>query len=107
MERKLAGLMKKYANRTSPVINRQSYNVEAAPQFPNWMDEFARNLEKSSVHSRERDQSLYDQISSIISGNRSKYPSVEAAVQDMHERTGLSALQNQIRAEKKEQNKKA
>ena len=54
------------------------------------INELKNNLEKDAVQSREKDQSLYDQINNIIN-NKSKYPSVQAAVEDMKERSGLTA----------------
>ncbi len=60
-----------------------------------WYREFEKNLQKSSVQSKEQ-ISLFDQINSVINGVKSKYPSVQAAVDDMKERSGLTAyLQKQ------------
>jgi hypothetical protein len=88
-------MTKKYANRSMPIITRQSYDVEQAPRLPNWIDEFASALEKQSVQSAKSDRSLFDQISSIM-GRKSKYTSVEAAVEDMKERSGMKKFQNDL-----------
>lgn len=99
--------MRKLGQRTQPLI------MSANNSESDWLGEYASNLAKVSVQSRRQDENLYDQISSIISGNtKSKHSSVEAAVNDMKERSGLTAHQNKIRtmaqaikmaAEKKEE----
>lgn len=89
---------KKYS-RSMPAITRESYNVEKAPRLPNWMDEFAANLEKSSTQSKSKaNSSIYDQISSIM-GNKSKYPTVEAAVDDMKERSGMKKFIDKLQSQ--------
>jgi len=85
-------MMKKYSYRSTPAVVRDE-------EQPSWMNDFATNLEKNSVESRQTiDQrlSLYDQISSIM-GNKSKYPTVEAAVDDMQERSGIKAYWDKIK----------
>ena len=75
-----------------PVITRESYDVERRERLPSWMAEFADNLEKQSAQSKSKaDKSIYDQISSIM-GTKPKYSSVEDAVNDMKERSGLNAF---------------
>lgn len=82
---------KKASPRTMPIITRESYSVEKSPVTPHWMDEFANSLQKVSVEPMRNSQlSVYDQISSIM-GRKSKHPTVEAAVEDMKERSGLTA----------------
>lgn len=53
------------------------------------MKQFERNLEKSAVQSKKVDQSLFEQINSIMN-KKSKYPSVQAAVEEMQQRSGLT-----------------
>lgn len=90
---------KKYAPRSMPAITRQSYDVERAPALPNWMDEFAANIEKQSVESQSSaNRSIYDQINSIM-GNKSKYPTVAAAVEDMKERSGMTGFLNKLQSQ--------
>jgi hypothetical protein len=93
-------MTKKYSYRTQPSISRTE-------DEPSWMTEFANNLEKNSVEPREKveQRSLYDQISSIM-GVKSKYPTVEAAVEDMQERSGIKAYWQRVKA-KAEQIKQA
>ena len=55
-----------------------------------WLKQFHKKLQKDAVQPRNVDQSLFEQINSIMN-TRSKYPSVEAAVEDMKERSGLTA----------------
>lgn len=56
-----------------------------------WLNQFQKSLQKGAVQPRTQ-ESLFDQINSIMNGSaKSKFPSVEAAVQDMKERSGLAA----------------
>lgn len=71
--------------RAQPSISR---NIDSDIDGDYWLRQFEKSLEKSAVQSRKMDQSLFDQINSIMS-KKSKYPSVEAAVQEMKERSGL------------------
>lgn len=95
----------RYYGRNTGIISRdlsstdKEYNKE-----PSWFDEFVENLEKNAVQSREKDSSTYDQISQIL-GKKSKYSSVEEAVQDMRKRTGLEAFLN-AKAESEKKSKK-
>jgi hypothetical protein len=59
-----------------------------------WFKQFEKTLQKGAVQPRSQN-SLFDQINSIMNG-KSKYPSVEAAVQDMQERSGLTAYLDKI-----------
>ena len=92
-----------------PVITRESYDVERRDRLPTWMNEFAENLEKQSTQSKGKaDRSIYDQISSIM-GTKPKFSSVEDAVNDMKERSGLTAffkLQSQAQAQEPEKKSK-
>jgi hypothetical protein len=82
---------KKASPRTMPLITRESYNVEKSPVTPGWMDEFVSALQKSAVEPMRSSQpTIFDQISSIM-GRKSKHATVEAAVEDMKERSGLTA----------------
>jgi hypothetical protein len=84
--------MKRYAYRTQPIVVREG-------EEPSWINEYVNNLEKSSVESRKtvEQRSLYDQISSIMGSNKPKYSTVEAAVDDMQERSGIKAYWNRIK----------
>jgi hypothetical protein len=76
----------KYSPRSLPSV----YKAEDAPtSSSSWYNDFVGNLEKSSVQSQH---SIYDEINAIIGNTKSKYSSVEEAVQDMRERTGLNAV---------------
>jgi hypothetical protein len=77
-------MIKNNAIRHQPVISRTSDDCS-----DELINELKNNLEKDAVQSREKDKSLYDQINNIIN-NKSKYPSVQAAVEDMKERSGLN-----------------
>jgi hypothetical protein len=69
--------------RHQAVISRQSEEG----QSDHWLREFENSLQKTSV--QPRGQSVYDEISTIMN-TKSKYPSVQAAVDDMMHRSGLS-----------------
>ena len=79
--------MAKYRYQT--VIQRNSdENIDE----DHWLHQFQKKLiEKDAVQPKSVDRSLFEQISSIMN-NKSKYPSVAAAVDDMKERSGLSAF---------------
>lgn len=90
--------IKKQGYRTVPLINPTSNDVENYPSLPNWMSDFAKNIAKTSVQSRKKDESIYDQITSIMNTNKSKYSSVEDVVRDMQERSGIIDYQNKIKS---------
>jgi hypothetical protein len=72
--------------RSQYTINRQSDNDFSEDH---WLKQFEKSLQKGAVQPRKQ-QSLFDQINSIMNTN-SKYNSVEAVVDDMKERSGLTA----------------
>lgn len=76
--------MSKY-NRHQSVISRQSDE-----QFSegHWLKQFEDKLQKTSV--QPRGQNLFDEISGIMNNSKAKYPSVQAAVDDMMQRSGLT-----------------
>jgi hypothetical protein len=77
-------------NRHQPVISRQS---DESFQEDHWLNRFQQSLSKNAVQPKR--ESLFDQINSIMN-KKSKYPSVEAAVRDMQERSGLTAYLNSL-----------
>jgi hypothetical protein len=81
--------MSKYT-RHHPSIIRESDSSDY------WMDQLGKNLERSAVEPRNQ-QSVYDQINSIMSNKKSKFSSVEDAVQDMRERSGLTAYLEKVK----------
>jgi tetrahydromethanopterin S-methyltransferase subunit F len=88
--------MTNYSKRTAPIVRSEGAGYNSNDD---WMSEFARHLEKNSVQSKSQTSSIYDQLYSVIRGNKPKYPSVDAAVEDMRNRTGLVAYHNQLKAE--------
>jgi hypothetical protein len=80
-------------------------NHEIAPrqnsQCPNWLDRFAREYAKKEAAqtavdvARERNNSkssnVFEQMNAIISGNKAPYATVDEAVRDYQQRTGLVA----------------
>lgn len=75
--------------RHQPVISRQSDEGD-----DHWLRQFEASLQKSSV--QPRGKSVYDEITSIMN-TKSKYPSVQAAVDDMMHRSGLSTYLETIK----------
>jgi hypothetical protein len=78
--------MSKYTRHQS-VVTRQ---VDEGIDGDHWLQQFAKSLQKGAVQPRSTDQSLFEQINSIMN-TKSKYPSVDAAVEDMKARSGLTA----------------
>lgn len=76
--------------RHQTVISRQSEEG----QNDHWLREFESKLQKTSV--QPRGQSVYDEIASIMN-TKSKYPSVQAAVDDMMHRSGLSTYLDTVK----------
>jgi hypothetical protein len=80
--------MSKY-NRHQPVISRY---VDENIDGEHWLNQFEKKLHKDAVQPRSVDHSLFDQINSIMNNrSTSRYTSVEAAVEDMKARSGLTA----------------
>lgn len=77
--------MSKY-NRHQSVVSR---NTDEHVSEDHWLKQFEKSLQKGAVQPKSQ-QSLYDQINSIMNGGGSKYPSVQSAVDDMMQRSGLS-----------------
>lgn len=78
--------MAKYS-RHQAVISR---NSESYIDEDNWLNRFEKSLQKDAVQPKRVDQSIFEQITTIMNG-KSKYPSVQAAVDDMKNRSGLTA----------------
>lgn len=80
------------SKRYNSVVSKQS---DEAYSEDHWLRQFETSLQKTSV--QPRGDSTYDQISSIMN-TKSKYPSVQAAVDDMMQRSGLSSyLDNNVK----------
>lgn len=79
--------MSKYT-RHQPAISR---HVDENIDGDHWLKQFTNKLQKAAVQPREIDQSLFDQINSIMNNKSSKYSSVEDAVEEMKARSGLTA----------------
>jgi len=80
--------MSKY-NRHQSIVSR---HVDENIDGDHWLMQFEKKLHKDAVQPRSVDQSLFDQINNIMNNKAtSKYTSVEAAVEDMKARSGLTA----------------
>jgi hypothetical protein len=74
-------------NRYQNIISRES---DASIVDDYWFKQYQKMLDKNAVQPLSKTKSIYDQISEIIN-KKSKFPSVEAAVKDMQERSGIIA----------------
>ncbi len=66
-----------------------------------WLKQFEKNLQKGAVQPRQIEDTLYSQINTIMNG-KSKYPSVDAAVEDMMQRSGLNDYLHKIKLSEQE-----
>ena len=82
--------------RQQGVVSRQS---DSSYSEDHWLKEFENKLQSTAV--QPRGQSLFDQISSIMN-TKSKYPSVQAAVDDMMHRSGLTAYLDNVKTSTEE-----
>ena len=85
--------MSKYTRHQS-VISR---NADENEDSDHWLNQFEKKLQKEAVQPRAVDDSLFNQINSIMGNKKSKYPSVQAAVDDMQQRSGLTAYLEKIK----------
>jgi hypothetical protein len=81
----------KYIRHQSVVSRHSEQNIDE----DNWLSRFQKTLEKSAVQPRSVDDSLFNQINSIMNG-KSKYSTVADAVEDMKQRSGLTDYLNRI-----------
>lgn len=90
-------------SRHQTIINREK---DAHIDDDYWFNQFEKNLQKSAVTSKRVDDSLFNQINSLM-GRKSKHTSVSAAVEEMMQRSGLTNyLKNVKLSEEEKSNKK-
>jgi hypothetical protein len=89
-------------SRHQSIINREK---DAHIDNDYWFKQFEKNLQKNAVQPRRVDQSLFDQINSVMNG-KSKYTSVSAAVEDMMQRSGLTSYLSNIKKSESDELKK-
>jgi hypothetical protein len=87
-------------SRHQAVISR---NTDENISEDHWLNQFQKSLEKGAV--RPVNVSLYEQINTIMN-TKSKYPSVQAAVDDMMQRSGLTDYLHGVKTSGKEPAKK-
>lgn len=80
-----------------------SRNADEHIEEDHWLKQFQKNLQKGAVQPKPVDQYLFDQINSIMNGRGNKYPSVEAAVKDMQDRSGLTEYLNKVHASEEDE----
>lgn len=96
--------MSKYI-RNQPNVSRQ---IDENIDGNHWLKQFEKTLLKSAVQPKRVDQSMFDQINAIMN-SKSKYTSVEAAVEEMKSRSGLTDYLKKINktsTENEDKNKK-
>jgi hypothetical protein len=85
----------KRGSRTLPTITTsnpvQDQSLDIASNMEKALQE---QFNKMSVQPQEQ-ETLFDQITSIISGTKPRYPSVEVAVSDMQDRSGFTRYQRE------------
>jgi hypothetical protein len=74
------------------IINR----ISEESKNDSWLEQVDNNLKRNAVQPRSVDDSLFNQMNSIMNGTKSKHSTVQAAVEDMKERSGYSAFQKKI-----------
>jgi hypothetical protein len=84
--------------RHQPIISR---NADEEAGEDNWLNQLDKKLNKEAVQPKRIDQSLFDQMNSIMNG-KSKHTSVEAAVEDMKQRSGLTAYLEKVKLSEEE-----
>lgn len=93
--------MSKYI-RHQAVISR---NADNSIDEEHWLNKLNKSLTKDAVQPKKVDDSLFNQINSVING-KSKFKSVEAKVEEMKERSGFTAYLDKVKMSKtKIQNK--
>jgi len=85
--------MSKYTRHQS-VISRNADDVDGEDH---WLKQFEKSLQKEAVQPKRTDDSLFNQINSIMNGSKAKYPSVQSAVDDMQQRSGLTAYLEKVK----------
>lgn len=88
-------------NRYQSIISKQS---DSDQSDDHWLKQFEKTLQKVSV--RPKGENIYDQITSIMNGSKPKYSSVQAAVDDMMHRSGLSGYLDNVKISEFDQTKK-
>lgn len=77
------------------MVNKQS---DSDYSENHWLKQFENKLQKGAVQPRQ--ESLFDQINTIMNG-KSKYTSVQGAVEDMMQRSGLTAYLDDVKVSNK------
>lgn len=88
-------------SRHSTILRNSDQNISEE----HWLKQFQKNLKKDAVQPRT-EESFFDQINSIMNGSKSKHTSVQAAVDDMKERSGLTAYLDKVKVSKEQNNNK-
>lgn len=92
--------MSKYVRHQSVISRYSDENADG----DHWLKQFEKTLQKGAVQPRNVENSLFDQINSIMNG-KSKHPSVAAAVEEMRERSGLVAYLDMSKVSNESKNK--
>lgn len=90
-------------NRHQSVVSKYS---DSQSDEDNWISKLESSLIKDAVQPRQNDDYLFNQINNIMNGTKSKYKSVEDAVEDMKARSGYSSHLSNMNKVSKEDNGK-
>jgi len=84
--------------RHQPVISRTDSD-------DSWASQMEKNINKEAVQPKRIEDSIYSQISAIMNNSKARYSSVSAAVDDMKNRSGLTAYLDKIKNSQEESEK--
>jgi len=84
--------------RHQPVISRTDSD-------DSWASQMEKNINKEAVQPKRIEDSIYSQISAIMNNSKPRYSSVSAAVDDMKNRSGLTAYLDKIKNSQEESEK--
>ena len=84
-----------------PSVYRHGNDIGQNGSTPSWYSDFVDNLQKNSYNGSS---SIYEEISSILGNTKPKYSSVEEAVQDMKDRSGLGKYLESLKATASDEN---
>jgi hypothetical protein len=86
-------------NRHQSVVSR---HADAQKDEDNWFGKLENSLIKDAVQPKKQDDYLFHQINTIMNGTKSKYSTVEEAVEEMKARSGYSNHVTKIKVSENE-----
>jgi ElaB/YqjD/DUF883 family membrane-anchored ribosome-binding protein len=86
---------KKFTARSLSTISRDNGSFSRSEIIPDWLNDFAKS-QQAITTTKADSNSIYDQINSIL-GNKGKFSTVQEAVENFKQRTGLTEYLKQIK----------